>query len=78
MKIVDRLLSMFGRNHTGMVGALSEQNDLKSCIYAIRAQTYLRLTGKSFPAPVVLKENSNPEDTLKKLSPSRRLARKSL
>lgn len=78
MKIFDRLLGIFGRNRAGMVGALSEQNDLKSCIYAIRAQTYLRLTGKVFPAPPLLKQGTDFESSMRDLSPSRRLARKGL
>ena len=76
MKIFDRLLGIFGRTRTGMVSALTEQNDLKDVIYAIRAQTYLRLTGKAYPSPLLPKQNTDPEDTIRSLSPARRLARK--
>lgn len=78
MRILDRILSVFGKQRTGMLGALSEQNDLKSYIYAIRARTYLKLTGKTLPVPSVPIHDTNPEDTLRKLSPSRKLARKGL
>ena len=61
-----------------MLGAISEQNDLKGYIYAIRARTYLRLTGKTFPAPTLPTQDTSLEETMRRLSPSRRLARKGL
>ncbi|TFG34125.1 hypothetical protein EU527_04985 [Candidatus Thorarchaeota archaeon] len=78
MKILDRFLGVFGKRHTGMLGALYEQNDLKGYIYAIRARTYLKLTGKAFPVPSLPTQNTSPDDTMRNLSPSRRLARKGL
>ncbi len=78
MKIADKFLSLFVRHRPSMLGAISEQNELKDYIYAIRARTYLKLTGKTLPVASLPERNTDPEDTLRKLSPSRKLARKGL
>ena len=78
MNIVDKFLGLFERHRSHMLGAISEQNDLKGYIYAIRARTYLKLTGKALPVPSLPVQNTDPEETLRDLSPARRLARKGL
>ena len=78
MNILDKFLTLFGRHRSSMLGALSEQNDLKGYIYEIRARTYLRLTGKVLTVPRLPDQDIDPEETLRNLSPARKLARKGL
>jgi hypothetical protein len=74
MKILDRLLDVFGRRRAQMIGATTQSNDLKAVLYAIRAQTFLKLTGKTLPTLTLPKTDA--EDLTDSLSPSRRLLRK--
>ena len=74
MRILDRLFDVFGRRRAQMIGATTQSNDLKAALYAIRAQTYLKLTGKALPTISLPK--SDAEDLTDSISPSRRLLRK--
>jgi len=74
MKILDRLFDIFGRRRALVIGATTQPNDLMATLYAIRAQTYLKLTGKRLPT--VSLPNSGAEDLTDSISPSRRLLRK--
>jgi len=74
MKILDRLFDVFGRRRALLIGATTQSNDLMTTLYAIRAQTYLKLTGKALPATSLPK--SGAEDLTDSISPSRRLLRK--
>ncbi|MGQ4912447.1 MAG: hypothetical protein ACP6KW_09785 [Candidatus Thorarchaeota archaeon] len=78
MKILDKLLSVFGRQRHTMLGAMAQPYDLMSQINAVRARAFLKITGKTLPLTQPTLGNSQPEESLKKLSPSRRLARKGL
>ena len=77
MNIFDRFFDMFGRRRALRMGAISPPADLIAYLYKVRADTYLKITGKTLPnynAP----SESGAEDISRKLSPSRRLARKGL
>jgi hypothetical protein len=74
MKILDRLFDVFGRRRAQMIGATTQSNDFMAALYAIRAQTYLKITGKTLPSLSLPK--SDAEDLTGSLSPSRRLLRK--
>ena len=74
MKILDRLFDVFGRRRALLIGATTQSNDLMATLYAIRAQTYLKLTGKALPTTSLPK--SGAEDLTDSISPSRRLLRK--
>ena len=76
MKIVDRLFDIFGKRRSLLLGAATQPNDLMAHLYAIRARTYLKLTGKALPTTSLPK--SDAEDLTDSLSPSRRLLRKGL
>ena len=76
MKVLDRLLDIFGRRRALLLGATTQPNDLRAQIHAIRASTYMRITGKALPAISLPTKNTDVEDVTKSLSPSRRLARK--
>jgi hypothetical protein len=77
MKIMDRLLDVFGRRRALLLGAATQPNDLIAYIHAVRAQAYYRITGKRLPL-LNLPSGDNIEDMTNKLSPSRRLARRDL
>lgn len=74
MKILDRLFDVFGRRRALLIGATTQPNDLMTTLYAIRAQTYLKLTGKALPTTSLPK--SSAEDLSDSISPARRLLRK--
>ncbi len=74
MKILDRLFDIFGRRRALRIGAIDQPNDIMATLYAIRAQTYLKLTGKTLPTISLPK--SSAEDLTDSISPSRRLLRK--
>ena len=76
MKVLDRMLDIFGRRRALLLGATTQPNNLKAQIYAIRASTYMRITGKALPAISLPTKNTDAEDVTSSLSPSRRLARK--
>ena len=49
MKIIDRLFDVFGKRRALLIGSTAQPNDLMAQLYAVRAQTYLKLTGKTLP-----------------------------
>lgn len=77
MKIMDRLLEVFGRRRSALLGAATQPNDLMAYIHLVRANAYYRITGKKLPIQN-LPTDESAEDITKKLSPSRRLARRDL
>ena len=77
MKIMDRLLDVFGKRRALLLGATTQPNDLMAYIYAVRAHAYYRITGKRLPIQN-LPTGVNAEDMTRNLSPSRRLARRGL
>ena len=77
MKILDRLLDVFGRRRALLLGATSQPNDLMAYIYAVRANAFYRITGKKLTLQN-LPEGTDVEDMTNNLSPSRRLARRGL
>jgi hypothetical protein len=77
MKILDKLLDVFGKRRALLLGATAQPNDLMAYIHAVRASAYFRITGKKLPLQN-LPEGDNIEDMTKNLSPSRRLARRDL
>ncbi|MHA3962029.1 MAG: hypothetical protein AM325_000700 [Candidatus Thorarchaeota archaeon SMTZ1-45] len=77
MKIIERLLDVFGKRRALLLGAATQPNDLMAYIYAARAHAYYRITGKKLPVQQ-LPIGESAEDITKKLSPSRRLARRGL
>lgn len=76
MKLIDRLFDVFGKRRALLIGATTQPNDLMATLYAVRAATYLKLTGKTLPTTSLPK--SGAEDLTDSLSPSRRLLRKGL
>lgn len=77
MKILDRLLDVFGKRRSLLLGAASQPNDLMAYIHAVRANAYFRITGKKLPIQK-LPTGDSVEDMTRNLSPSRRLARRDL
>ena len=77
MKVMDRLLDLFGKRRALLLGATTQPNDLMAYIYAVRANAYYRITGKKLPIQN-LPTGDTVEDMTKNLSPSRRLARRGL
>jgi hypothetical protein len=74
MKILDRLFDVFGRRRALLIGATTQPNDIMAHLYAVRASTYLKITGKVLPTTSL--PNTGAEDLTGSLSPSRRLLRK--
>ncbi|MHA2351654.1 MAG: hypothetical protein ACXABX_00870 [Candidatus Thorarchaeota archaeon] len=77
MKILDKLLDVFGRRRALLLGSTTQPNDLVAYIYAVRASAYYRITGKRLPLQN-LPSGEDAIDMTKNLSPSRRLARRDL
>lgn len=77
MKILDKLLDVFGKRRALLIGATSQPNDLMAYIHAVRASAYYRITGKKLPI-MNLPSGEDAGDMTKNLSPSRRLARRNL
>ncbi|MFW9808273.1 MAG: hypothetical protein ACFFE6_02740 [Candidatus Thorarchaeota archaeon] len=77
MKILERLLDVFGRRRQLLLGATSQPNDLLALIRVVRANAYFKITGKKLPVQELPSGNSV-DDMAKDLSPSRRLARRGL
>jgi len=77
MKIVDRLLDVFGMRRQRLLGAISQPNNLMALVHAVRANAYFKITGKKLPVQE-LPTGSTIDDMTKDLSPSRRLARRDL
>ncbi|MGD9395159.1 MAG: hypothetical protein PVJ05_01895 [Candidatus Thorarchaeota archaeon] len=77
MKILDKLLDVFGKRRALLLGATTQPNDLMAYIHAVRASAYYRITGKRLPLQS-LPSSEDVGDMTKNLSPSRRLARRNL
>ena len=77
MKILDKLLDVFGRRRALLLGATTQPNDLMAYIHAVRASAYYRITGKRLPLRS-LPSGEDAGDMTKNLSPARRLARRDL
>lgn len=77
MKVMERLLDVFGKRRALLLGATAQPNDLMAYIHAVRAQAYYRITGKRLPL-LNLPAGDGVEDMTNNLSPSRRLARRGL
>jgi hypothetical protein len=77
MKILDKLLDVFGKRRALLLGATTQPNDLMAYIHAVRASAYYRITGKKLPL-LNLPSGDSVEDMTNNLSPSRRLARREL
>ncbi len=77
MKILDRLLEVFGKRRSLLLGATTQPNDLMAYIQAVRAHAFYRITGKKLPVQK-LPSGESVEDMTRNLSPSRRLARRDL
>ncbi|MFW9769915.1 MAG: hypothetical protein ACFFF9_13335 [Candidatus Thorarchaeota archaeon] len=77
MKILERLLDVFGRRRQLLLGAKSQPNDLMALVRAVRANAYFKITGKRLPVQE-LPTGSSIDDMTRDLSPSRRLARRDL
>lgn len=75
MKIVDKLLDVFGKRRALLLGAATQPNDLMAYIHAVRASAYYRITGKTLPVQN-MPSGKSIEDATDSLSPSRRLARR--
>lgn len=75
MRIVERLLDLFGSHRKTLFGATAQPSDLMAQIYAIRARAYLKITGKHLISVDMstIKKDSTSTDITKDLSPSRRL-----
>lgn len=74
MKILERFFDIFGKRRALLIGATTQPNDLMAHLYAVRARTYLKITGKALPKTSLPKTGA--EDLTDSLSPSRRLLRK--
>jgi hypothetical protein len=74
MKILDRLFDVFGKRRALLIGATTQPNDILAQLYAVRAATYLKITGNTLPTVSLSKTGA--EDLTGSLSPSRRLLRK--
>ncbi|MGY5870638.1 MAG: hypothetical protein RTV72_00175 [Candidatus Thorarchaeota archaeon] len=74
MKILDRFFDIFGKRRALLIGATTQPNDIMAQLYAVRARTYLKITGKALPTTSLPKTGA--EDLTDSLSPSRRLLRK--
>jgi hypothetical protein len=76
MKFIERLFDIFGKRRALLIGAATQPNDLMAQLYAVRASTYLKITGKALPTTSLPKTGA--EDLSESISPSRRLLRKGL
>jgi len=74
MKILERLFDLFGKRRAMLIGATTQPNDIMAQLYAVRARTYLKITGKTLPTTSLPK--SGAENLTDSVSPSRRLLRK--
>jgi len=62
MKLIDRILSVFSRQRNLFLGAVGHPDTLAAYIHHVRAQTYLRLTGKTL-TQVSMSEVTGNSDT---------------
>ena len=76
MKLLDRILGAFNRQRNLFLGAVGHPDTLAEYIHQVRAQTYLRLTGKKL-TQVSLKDVGSPSssDFSDSVSRVRRVAR---
>lgn len=77
MKLLDRLLGVFNRQRNLFLGAVGHPDNLAEYIHQVRAQTYLRLTGKKL-TQVSLKDvtgSSDSNDLSDSVSRVRRITR---
>lgn len=77
MKLLDRLLEMFGWRRKAFLGAMEYPNDFMKYIQAVRAAAFLKITGKSLVTPDLTGKNKS-EISTDRISPLRRLSRKQL
>ncbi|MFX1559953.1 MAG: hypothetical protein ACFFBL_05160 [Promethearchaeota archaeon] len=77
MKILDKLIDVFGKRRALLLGATTQPIDLMAYVNAVRASAYYRITGKKLPLQK-LPSGEDISDATKNLSPSRRLARRDL
>ena len=75
MKLLERFFDIFGRKRALLIGATTQPNDIMAQLYAVRARTYLKITGKALPS-TSLPKNTSAEDLTDSISPSKRLLRK--
>jgi len=76
MKLFDRLLNLVGFRRYHLSGAIDQKSDLRTAILAVRSRAYFRITGKKLVEPSL--DFSDASDIKDNISPSRRLARRSL
>ncbi|MFQ5832141.1 MAG: hypothetical protein ACE5H4_05545 [Candidatus Thorarchaeota archaeon] len=78
MKLLDRLLGIFSRQRRTILGAVEQPDDLANAVRRIRAQVYLRITGKSYyePSAQASKSKSSPSDMSERVSRVRRITRR--
>jgi hypothetical protein len=58
MKLLERILGIFARQRNLFLGAVGHPDTLAEYIHQVRAQTYLRLTGKKL-TQVSMKDAAN-------------------
>ncbi|MFX1260498.1 MAG: hypothetical protein ACFFAZ_00290 [Promethearchaeota archaeon] len=78
MKLLERILGIFARQRNLFLGAVGHPDTLAEYIYQVRAQTYLRLTGKKL-TQVSMKDaanSPNPSDLSDSISRVRRVTRR--
>ncbi|MHA2139879.1 MAG: hypothetical protein ACXADC_02455 [Candidatus Thorarchaeota archaeon] len=62
MKLLDRLLGVFNRQRNLFLGAVGHPDTLAAYIHQVRAQTYLKLTGKKL-TQVSMKDVTSSSDS---------------
>ena len=62
MKLIDRILGVFTRQRNLFLGAVGHPDTLAEYIHQVRAQTYLRLTGKKL-TQVSMKDVTSSSDS---------------
>jgi hypothetical protein len=77
MKLLDRLLGVFNRQRNLFLGAVGHPDTLAEYIHQVRAQTYLRLTGKNLTQVSLsdVTHSSETSDFSNSISRVRRIAR---
>jgi hypothetical protein len=78
MRFFDKFLQIFDRRQRITLGAIDQPSDLMAHLYAVRARTFERITGKSLQQFGTLQTvTRDPDVSLSKdLSPARRLLRR--
>ncbi|MFW9804773.1 MAG: hypothetical protein ACFFFC_19110 [Candidatus Thorarchaeota archaeon] len=77
MKLLERILGIFARQRNLFLGAVGHPDTLAEYILQVRAQTYLRLTGKRLTqvSPKDITRSSNENDLSDRVSRVRRITR---